>query len=811
MHTFFQDLRYALRQLRTSPGFTAVAAITLGIGIGVNAALFAILDGMLLRPLPVRDPQQLISFSFEQKGGWSNGFSYPAFQEIQKQTTDSLTGVAGFFLNRGGIVVNGKAERSLENYVTCNFFPATEIAPALGRLIAPADCGGEGSSVAVLGYSFWKSHLGGDRSIIGSQASINGHRVTIIGVAQKGFHGMIGMLNTDAYLPLGMATVDGSAAPDSFTNPSADDLMLFGWAKPGVGIDGLQPQMDLVGSRLTRQFPTVYKDIRLHATRLGPMGPSSGGAEEIFPVVAVFITLTLLILILACVNVTNLILVRASSRQREVAVRFALGAGRFRIIRQLLTETLVLGLLGYVVGIILGAVALHALPFLSLGTDLPIAMDFPFDWRVYTLAMLMAIATGLLAGIFPAMRMPKMHLNEELQEGARSVSRHGQRLRSLLSVAQVAGSLVLLITAGLFVRSFQNVRGVDLGFESAHVLNLSIDPHNIGLNEAQGRDLLNRILSRVRSLPGVRSAAVAATVPMGYIAYSEDVSTPGGPVHRDAGRNSVSPGYFETLQIPLLRGRGIQDTDTSGSPPVAVINQAMADELWPGRDPIGSTFKMGASSTPIQVVGIVKNSRIRHITTPPDPYFYLPIAQNYLSDVTLQVRTAGAPDAMSSAIVQAIQSIAPELPVTNIQTMSQAIATLNGSMSFEVGATLAAALGMLGLLLAVIGLYGVIAYAASRRTAEIGLRIALGAGKRDVLFLVLKQGIVIVAVGLAIGCVGAALMARLMNSMLYGVSATDPVIYAGVCCVLSTVAILACLVPARRAAAIDPMQALRTN
>ena len=811
MHTFLQDLRYAIRQLRRSPGVTVIVVCTLALGIGVNTALFSVLNKLMLRPLPVRDPQRIVSLSYEQKGGWTNGFSYPAFIEIQKQTSGSLTGMAGFLLNQGGIAIDGIAVRSLENYVTGDFFPATGIAPALGRLISPADCSGGGNPVMVLGYSFWKGRLGSDPGVIGRTAFVNGHAVTIIGVAPPGFHGMIGMLDTDAYLPLGMAIADGTVPPGAFTDPAAADLLLFAWVQPDVPIDRLQPAMDLVGTLLTREFPEVYKDIRLHATRLGPMGPSSGDSGDLIPVAAVFLTLTSLILILACVNVANLILVRATARQREMAVRFTLGAGRARLVRQLFTETLLLGLLGCAGGIVLGALATRALRFLPFGSDLPIAMDFPFDWRVYTYAIVVALATGLLVGVFPALRLPRLHLTEALQDGGRTVRGGGQRLRTILSVAQVAGSLILLIVAGLFVRSFENVRRVDLGFEASHVLNLSVDPHDAGLTEAQGRDLQNRLLERLRSLPGVRSAAVAASVPMGYTANASEITVDAGKVYREESRNSVSPEYFQTMQIPFLRGRDIQASDTQSSERVAVINQAMAEQLWPGQDAIGRTFHADSDASPIKVVGIVKNSHMRHMAGEPGPYFYLPIAQSYNSAVTLQVRTATAPAAMTNEIVQAIHSIAPQLPVSNVQTMREATGTLNGSMSYRVGAALAAGLGGLGLVLAIVGLYGVISFAAAHRTAEIGLRIALGATRGDILLLVLKQGILIVAMGVLFGSLGAALVARLMNGMLYRVSATDPVTYIGVSIVLSLVAVAACLIPARRAASVDPMQALRTN
>lgn len=813
MHSVWQDFRYAFRRLRGAPGFAVLVICTLGVGIGVNVALFSILDGMILRPLPVRNPRRLVSFSFSynQKVEWDNGFSYPAFEAIQKQTEDSLTGTAAFFPHQGGIAADGQVTQSLQNYVTCNFFPAVGIAPALGRFIEPSDCNRGGEPVVVLGYSYWKTRLGGDPGVVGRTADVNGHPVTIIGVAPRGFHGMVGMLDTAAYLPLGMAVTDGSLPPGALSDPASPDLLVFAWTKPGVSGARQRAAMDLESTRLMREFPAVYKDIHLHVDPLGPVGPSSGGEGRFFSVAAVFLTLTSLILILACVNVANLVLVRAAARQREMAVRSALGAGRSRLARQLFTETSLLGMLGCAAGMGLGSLALRALPLLRLGTDLPIALDFAFDWRVYLYAIVVAIGTSLLVGMFPAMRVRRAHLNEALQDGARTVTEHGQFVRTVLSVAQVAGSLVLLIVAGLFVRSFREVLRTNLGFNPDSVLNLSFDAHDTGFSEAQGRAFQAQLLTRVRSLPGVRSAAIAATVPMGYVAYGADIAVSGSEAQHEAGRNSVSPGYFETLRIPLLRGRAFEDSDTQNSPAVAVINQAMATELWPGKDAIGNTFTMDSGKTQVEVVGVVRDSHTRHFTGSPGPYFYLPIAQNYSSAATLQVRTDMVPGAMTRSIVRAVHDLAPQLPVTNIQTMKEATATLNGSLSFQVGAVLAASLGALGLLLAVIGLYGVISFAAARRTAEIGLRIALGADRRSIVLMVLRQGFLIVAAGIALGAVGAALLSRLMRSLLYGVSTTDPVIYLGISLLLGAVALAACFLPARRAARLDPMEALRTN
>jgi predicted permease len=807
-----QDIRFAFRQLRKSPGFTAAVVCTLGLGIGVNIALFSILNGMLLRPLPVKEPQRLISFSYESTNGWDNGFSYPVFAEIQKQVADSVSSSAAFDFSQGGIAVDGKAVKSLQYYVTGEFFPMLGIAPALGRLITPADCSGAGNPVVVLGYSFWKTRVGGDPRIIGRAVLVNGHPATVVGVAPAGFHGMIGVLNADAYLPLGNAVTDGTLPRNSLSDPVASNLTVIGQVKTDLSVGRLQPAMDLLGTRLMRDFPGVYKNIRFRATHLGPMGPTSGSGDFLAPVIAVFFSLTSLILILACVNVANLILVRATARQREMAVRFALGAGRTRLVRQLFTETLALGLMGCVGGIALGAIANRALPYIRFGSDLPFSLDFPFDWRIYTYAVVMALATGLLVGVFPALRLPRAHLNQALQDDGRSVTGRGQRLRVLLSAAQVACSLVLLIVAGLFIRSFENVRGADLGFEPSHVLNLSFNPHDAGLTESQGRDLQNRLLERVQSLPGVRSAALAVTVPMGYMQrFGSDLTATDSRVHTQAGRNSVSPEYFQTMGIPLLRGRTFQDSDAQNSTPVAIINQALAGKLWPNQDAIGRTLAVDSRATRVEVVGIVKNSRTSHITENPSPYFYLPLTQSYESAVTMQVRTATSPREMTQEILQAIHGVAPQLPVSNVQTMEQATATMNGSMSFQVGATLAAGLGGLGLILSIVGLYGVISYAAARRTAEIGLRIALGAKRRDILFLVFRQGILIVAIGIAFGSLGATLLARLMSGMLYRVSTTDPVTFAAVSFILSLVAITACLIPARRAAMVDPMQALRTN
>jgi len=814
----WQDTRFGFRTLAKNPGLTAVAVTTLALGIGLNTVIFSMVNGLLLRPLPVRHPAQIYTLSAQEKsGGFSNGFSYQNFQDIKEQTRTLFSDMAGVqVFSVTGLSVSGKSEQMWTNFVAGNFFEMLGIRPAYGRLILPAEGRVAGADpVLVLGYSFWKVHFAGDPSIVGKKASVNGRPVTIIGVTPEGFRSVSSLVDTQGYMPLGMAVVENQTKTDFLNDRENGRLTLIARVRPGVSEEEIQSILRVVAKRLAAEYPKADRWITLIAFHLPPMGPTSRPNPSLAMLSALFLTMASIVLILACANVTSILLARATARRREIAIRAALGATRSRLIWHLLIESFLLAALGCGGGIILGVAGSHAVGSLSLHTAIPIIMDFSFDWRVFAYAFAVAALAAVIAGIAPALRASGGNLNVFLHEGARTISPKGHRFRRILVVSQVAGSVMLLIVAGLFLRSLLKVQRSDLGFDPQHTLNITMDPHLAGYDQDQSHQFVQSALERVRTLPGVKSASLAATVPMGHNSMGDFLEVEGfvsspGQQAPSAGFNVVSPGYFETLHIPLLFGRDILETDKQNSVRIAVINQAMAERFWPGLDPIGKQFKSkGDPQHPLEVVGVVKNSRADDMFIPEGPYFYMALTQKPMLPVTLQVRTAGDPESMVHEIVSTIKALEPAMPLADVQTMTEALDTLNGLLLFRFGAGLAAAMGIVGLILALIGVFGVVSYSATQQTREIGIRLALGARPGQILRMIFCQGVLVVVPGTVIGVLAAFAIARLVGGFLVGVTPTDPLTYAGVSIMLTLVALAAAYLPARRATKVHPMVALR--
>ncbi|HEV2289043.1 MAG TPA: ABC transporter permease [Candidatus Acidoferrales bacterium] len=822
--SLLQDLRYGVRMLRKSPGFTAIAVLTLALGIGANTAIFSIVDSLLLRPLPVAQPGQLVVLAYQQKSGpLQNQMSYPNLQDIQNQGTNAFSGVVGSEIGLDSLAVNGKGERILTNYVTGNFFSMLGLKPALGRLILPSE--GQvvdADPVLVLSYSYWQSRFGGDPSVVHEKVSINSHPFTIVGVAPQGFHGVQALLDVQGYIPYGMLAVSGRN-PGFMTDRARNGGFAVARLRPGVSLKRANAELAVIGQRLSAQYPTVDDGIRFSAFPELRSRPDPESGSQIVQVGTIFLALTLLVLLLACVNVANILLVRASTRQHEMAMRAALGASRKRLISQLLTESVLLALLGGAAGILLGIWASGAVAGINLKSTIPVFLNFGFDWRVFAFSLCVALFAGVIVGIIPALRASRSDISQILREGGRGIASGKQRLRSALVIAQVSGSLALLVIAALFARSLGAVQKTDFGFDPNHVMNFSMDPHNLDYTDDQAVTFYKNLLDRVRAMPGVQSASVAFAVPFGYITTAGTLSVEGyqPPPNQPApqvNESMISPSYFQTMHIPMLRGRDFNESDTKTSLRVAIVNEAMAKKFWPHEDPIGRKFQSssettksasGAKEVPLEVVGIAKDARFINLTGPVDPYFFVPITQDVCPFGTLQVRTAVAPEPMVSAIEGVTDSLAPGLPLFDVQTMEEALDTLNGILLFQFGAVLAGVLGLLGMTLAIVGVYGVISYSASQRTHEIGIRMALGAQPGDILKMVLRQGIVIILAGVSIGLLLAFVVARALGDVFVGVSATDPPTYAGVSLLLMAVALTACWIPARRAMRVEPMVALR--
>jgi predicted permease len=818
MHTLKQDVFHGLRLLWKAPAFTVVAALTLALGIGANTAIFSMVSWLLLRPLPVERPMELVELAFQQRhSNVQNQFSVPEYREIREQSTAHLQDVAAYQIGLDGLSVEHRADRVMTYFVTGNFFSTLGLKPTIGRLLMPGEGDRAGADpVLVLGYAYWKSRFNGDPSVLDKKVLLNGRPFTIVGVGPEGFHGPYAILEAQAYLPLGMRVIEGVPA-DFMQNRGGRGLVLLAMPRQGVTLDQARAALKVVGQRIASEHPDTNQDFDLQAYLEVRSRPQPDPNNTMLLISSMFLGLAAMVLIVACLNVANIVLVRATTREREMAVRAALGATRGRLIRQLLTESLMLALLGGLAGLALGYAGSRALASIDIQTDLPILFDFTFDWRVFGYGLAAAVLTGALVGIVPALRASRRDINAILHQGGRSVVGAGARIRTALVIGQIAGSLTLLVVAGLFTRSLQAAQRTNLGFDPSHVANFYMDPTQIGYDAVQTGAFYTSLLDRVRALPGVEAAATASGAPMGYYNNGDSVSVDGyqpppGQPRPSSNYLIISTDYFRTLRIPVVSGRQFILADDAQAADVAIVNQTFADKYWPKQDPIGRTFRMDSDArhAALRVVGVTANARYNGITGEIPSVFYIPFAQHVSegSLQALQVRVAGDAAAQIPTVERLIATMAPDLPVFDVKTMTQALDTLNGLMVFELGAGLAAVLGVLGLILSVIGVYGVISYSAAQRTQEIGVRMALGARPADVLWMVLRHGSTVVAVGLVLGLFCALGVGRLIRPFLV-IDPADPLTYLTVSGLLGTVALAACYIPARRSTTVDPIAALR--
>lgn len=817
MVTLWQDTRYALRMLAKSPMLTVIVVLTLALGIGANTAIFGIVNGFLLRPLPVKSPEQIMVLAGKLQGDTlgSFTFSYPQLMDFRKQA-DAFSDLFASQVDLGGLSFDGKGNQFLYCRVTGNYFSTLGVQAALGRLFLPTEgeVGGRDPYI-VLGYSFWQKRFGGDPSIVGKQALIDGQEATIIGVAPRGFHGTNFALDFDGYLPMNMRPQEDAAK--FWSDRTSRPLIVMGRLKPGVSLRHAQISMNVVAERLAEQYPATDRGVtvRVIPERLARPQPF---ANNIVPFVAgIFLVLAALVLLLACMNVANILLVRATMRQREMAIRAALGAGRGRLIRQMLTESIMLAIFGGAGGLVVGVWASGAIASLLPASRFPVRLDFSFDWRVFAYAMTAALLTGTLMGVWPALRAGRADMNGVLHGGGRSdtagVGRH--RVRSVLVVAQVGGSLVLLIFAGLFVRTLFRAQRAYLGFDPNNVLNLTLDPREVGYDEARTKSFYRNLEARVRALPGVQSASLASSVPMGNGNYGSSIYIEGhtlapGQQPPVVVYNRVDAPYFDTMRVPLLRGRAFRESDDEKAPLVAIVNQTMAHQFWPNEDAIGKRFSLKSATGPfVEIVGLTGDGRYVFIGWDKEPYFFVPLAQNYTGYRALQIRSSVPPESLITQVQSEVRALDPNMPVSDVQTMRQSLSGGNGFFIFRVGAILAASIGILGLTLAVVGVYGVVSFAASQRTHEIGIRLALGADRRAILRLVLRQGLVLVVGGVLSGAVLAWALTRSIATLLVGVSPTDALTFVTATLLLGGIGLWACYAPARRAMRVDPIVALR--
>ena len=817
-----RDVQYALRFLWTHKSFAVTAILTLAIGLGANTALYGLLNAAL-RPLPLPDPEQIVAIAAEVKddntGGFQYSFSIEAMKDFQERA-EPFSAVMGSMIRIGGLSAGGRASQFWFTAVSDNYFTGLGVTPGLGTLFT----GPSGSPVhVVLGHTFWMKTFGGDPDVIGKPVRIDGAAAVISGVVDRSFRGTLMGVELDGYV-----TLDdyGALVPDVrrwlYHNRKARPIELFARLKPGVSLSEAQAAMDVLMRTLEKEHPDSDRGIgaRVIPEPLARPMPMRA-VNDAIPFVQFFgLAISGLVLLLACTNVANLLLVRATAREREMAVRAALGATRARLVRQMVTEGLLLSSIGGLAGYVLGQWVTQAyVARLDLGADLPLRLDATFDVNVFLFSLGAAVITGVVIGLWPAWRASRADARAALHDGGRSQSdgAHRQRLRRVLVVGQISGALALLAMAGLFVRTLASAQRVDLGFDAEHLITVRLDPRQIGYDEDRTIEFYKTLQRRVAAWPDVQSVAVAFTTPMSYLIGGGSIFIEGQPASATSQPpasfiNHVGHDYFEVMDIPIVRGRAFVEDDErehSTTRKLAIVNEAMAAKYWPGQDPIGKRFRAYNLNEPLlEIVGVARDSKYVLVFEAPRPYIYLPLVRDQ-SLRTLHVRAAGQPALLAPRLEREIKDLAPDLPLADLRTMNQSLAGIFGYLIFRVGAIQATGMGVLGLTLALIGVYGVVSFGASLRTREIGIRVALGAQPRDILRLMLGQGLQLVTVGVLVGLAASVAMARVLSRFLPLVDAADWITFAGVAAGLATLALWACYVPARRATRVPVMTALR--
>jgi predicted permease len=816
MQTLWQDLRYGARMLLNKPGFTLIAVLMLALGIGANTALFGFVNALLLRPLSgVAEPERLVQVGRQYEGkNYLSDSSYPDYLDYRDQNT-VMSGLAAlsyasFHLSTGqeAIAVGGEL-------VSGNFFEVLRVTPAQGRLITAADEQGAGASqVAVLSFRLWQQRFDGDVNVIGRTIKLDGHDFTVIGVASAEFDGTRVGTQSDVWAPLLTRRQTDPKGASILDQRHPSWLEMCGRLKPGMTIEQARAEFTTIAERLRQAYPqsNTYARVGVEPDLGRDISVRKGVRRFAYvPFVAVGI-----VLLIACANVAGLLLARAAVRQKEIGIRLALGAGRARIVRQLLTESLMLALTGGAAGLLIGVWLTEGLRSLlpERYLFLSFKLDFGVDWRVFGFTLVIAVLTGVLFGLVPALQASKPDLVPILKD-ARLAGGRGSRtgLRGALVITQIALSLVLLVAAGLCVRTLRNARAIDTGYEIESVLTARIDLGKQSYTQAQGQSFQRQLVERLQALPGVQAAGFAVTLPLNDGRWEDGIYPEGEDNRRvQTFQNLVSPGYLKTMNIPLLSGRQFSDHDDERTPRVAIVNQTLARRIWPNENPLGKrlTLKAGPDVKQMaEVIGVARDIKGRNLFEPAGAMLYLPLLQNYQPGTVLHLRVNVAPEQLTDALRQIVSALDRNLPVHSIQPLNEHLsATLTPQRLL---ASLITGFGLLALLLAGIGLYGLLSYTVAQRVPEIGIRMALGAQTGVLLRLFVTQGMKLALLGIALGLAAAFGVTRLLKSLLFGVSALDPLTFLSVAALLIAVALLACWLPARRATKVDPMIALRAD
>jgi predicted permease len=822
METLGQDIRYAFRMILKNRAFSAIAVLSLALGIGANTTIFTVVNAILLNPLPVKDISRLVEMDtvdtktmVTQANATKLGMSYPNFQdyERQNQVFSGLTCISG-----GPLTWSGGAEpkQILGLLVSANYFDVLGVRPAAGRFFFPdEDKKPGGNNVAVLSYSLWSNKFGSDTNLLGKTITLNATPYTVIGIAPLGFKGTFTLGSAElVWIPVSMY----SQTLSGFFRDNFNDRRLLGTAtvgrlKAGVSLSQAEASLKTIALHLESEYPEDNGGRSVALTRLADAAVGANNFGQINLAGGLIMGIVGLVLLIACVNLANLLLAQAAHREKEIGMRAALGASQSRLLRQMLTESMVLSLLAALVGLAIaygGRAALWSFrpPFIQQND-----LDLALDSHVLLFTLSIALLTALFIGIAPAIKAAKPNLSEILKAGGRggTVGWRRNPLRSMLVVSEIALALVALIGAGLFIRSMQNAQRIDPGFESEKLFMMAFDLGALHYEEGRAQEFFRAAVERAKASPGVEVATVASNFPLGggfaHTVFPEGQDETTGYRGTLTQVDDITPGFFETLRIPLMQGRVFNDSDRQNSVQVAVINEAMVKQFWPNADPLGKRFHFFGEPALREVVGVVKNTVVNQIGEEPQPIAYLPITQDFAPAATLQVRTTGRPESVIGTVRGQLQSLDTNVAITNVQTIQEIMS--QGLWAPRMGAGLLTVFGGLALILAAVGVYGVLSYSVSQQTREIGIRMSLGAQQNQVLRLVIGQGIRLAVAGLALGLLAALGLMRVLSSLLFGVSAHDPVAFGGVSLVLVGAAILACYIPARRATKVDPIIALR--
>ena len=807
MDDILQDIRFGFRMLIKSPALTIAAVLSLALAIAANGAVFSVINAVLLRPLPFNDPDRLVRVwgTLQKEGDNTRPVSYPEFQDWRSQST-SFEDMAALYSSSLSLTEVGNPERISGEFVSASYFSLLGVQPFEGRTFRPEeDTTPDKDPVVLISYQIWQTHFGSDPALINNVLKLNERSYTVIGIMPDDFHGVSG--DAQVWFPISMISAVRPASILQARNARWHEVVAR--LKPGVSVKDAVSEMEIIAANLAQAYP--QSNNARSATAIPIIEEITG---HLRPSILILFAIVNLVLLIACVNIANLLIARAARRQREIALRIVLGASRKRLIQQLLTESLLLSLIGGIVGIVLAFQGIKLLVAM-MPYELPRFVHIDMDFWVVGFSFFVSILTGVIFGLAPALQTSKTDLNSSLNEGTLRAGRSNRRISHYLVAIEIALAAVLLLSAGLMIKSLQQIHTIDAGFNPERLLTMTINLPTQRYYKPQASNFSSELIERIKTLPSVQQVSLSSDVPLGENSSSTNLTVEGQPEilpgsEIRAYRHRVMPNFFSTLQIPILSGRDFTLQDNVETDQVIIVDKSLAARIWPGQDALGKRIKIGGAEAPwLTVVGVAGDAKYFNLIQTPDidMDIYLPLFQDQVFTLYFAIRTSGDPLPLVAAVRREVRMLEPNLPVYSIMTMEQ---RLTKEISrFQFTTMMLVVFGFVALVMASIGVYGVMSYAVAQRTQEIGIRMALGAQKFQILRLVMKQGLIVTLIGLVIGLGGAFALTRFLASLLYGVSATDPIVFVLTSAILTAVTLIACFIPARRAVAVDPMVALR--